>query len=91
MRSEGQNLEKLFSQNVNVGNNLQWGDNVKDQSNASLFEGTVVEDGAFLGPSCVLTNVTAPVLGSSDMASTSEPFSRVGRIHFLTEHSGTLR
>ena len=60
VRSGGQDLEKLFSQNVSVDNNLQRGDNVKDQSNASLFEGTVVEDEAFLGPSCVLTNVTNP-------------------------------
>ena len=50
VRSGGQDLEELFSQNVNVGNKLQRGNNVKDQSNTSLFEGTVVEDMSFSVP-----------------------------------------
>jgi len=30
------------------------------QNNVSLYSGTVIEDDVFLGPSCVLTNVTNP-------------------------------
>jgi UDP-2-acetamido-3-amino-2,3-dideoxy-glucuronate N-acetyltransferase len=33
---------------------------VKVQNNVSLYTGTIVEDDVFLGPSCVLTNVTNP-------------------------------
>jgi UDP-2-acetamido-3-amino-2,3-dideoxy-glucuronate N-acetyltransferase len=33
---------------------------VKVQNNVSIYTGTVVEDDVFLGPSCVLTNVTNP-------------------------------
>ena len=36
------------------------GNNVKVQNNVSIYEGTVIEDDVFLGPSCVLTNVTNP-------------------------------
>ena len=36
------------------------GDRVKIQNNVSVYEGTVIEDDVFLGPSCVLTNVSNP-------------------------------
>ncbi|MEW6042263.1 MAG: acyltransferase, partial [Elusimicrobiota bacterium] len=36
------------------------GNNVKIQNNVSVYTGTVIEDDVFLGPSCVLTNVTNP-------------------------------
>jgi UDP-2-acetamido-3-amino-2,3-dideoxy-glucuronate N-acetyltransferase len=36
------------------------GHNVKIQNNVSIYSGVVVEDDVFLGPSCVLTNVTNP-------------------------------
>lgn len=36
------------------------GNNVKVQNNVSIYAGTVIEDDVFLGPSCVLTNVTNP-------------------------------
>ena len=49
-----------FGQNVNVGNDVQIGNNVKVQNNVSIYTGTVIEDDVFLGPSCVLTNVTNP-------------------------------
>lgn len=49
-----------LGQNVNVGNGVILGDNVKVQNNVSIYSGTVVEDDVFLGPSCVLTNVTNP-------------------------------
>ncbi len=36
------------------------GNNVKIQNNVSVYTGAVIEDDVFLGPSCVLTNVTNP-------------------------------
>jgi UDP-2-acetamido-3-amino-2,3-dideoxy-glucuronate N-acetyltransferase len=36
------------------------GNNVKIQNNVSIYTGTIVEDDVFLGPSCVLTNITNP-------------------------------
>lgn len=36
------------------------GNNVKVQNNVSIYAGTLIEDDVFLGPSCVLTNVTNP-------------------------------
>ncbi|MFH0878906.1 MAG: Gfo/Idh/MocA family oxidoreductase [Lentisphaerota bacterium] len=50
----------ILGQNVNVANDVQIGNNVKIQNNVSIYTGTVVEDDVFLGPSCVLTNVTNP-------------------------------
>jgi UDP-2-acetamido-3-amino-2,3-dideoxy-glucuronate N-acetyltransferase len=49
-----------FGQNCNVANDVVVGNNVKVQNNVSIYKGTVVEDDVFLGPSCVLTNVTNP-------------------------------
>jgi UDP-2-acetamido-3-amino-2,3-dideoxy-glucuronate N-acetyltransferase len=49
-----------FGQNVNVGEGVAIGDRVKVQNNVSIYTGTTVEDEVFLGPSCVLTNVTNP-------------------------------
>ena len=50
----------VFGQNVNVAGDVIIGDGVKVQNNVSIYTGTVVEDYVFLGPSCVLTNVTNP-------------------------------
>jgi len=50
----------ILGQNVNVANHVVIGDNVKIQNNVSVYEGTIIEDDVFLGPSCVLTNVTNP-------------------------------
>jgi UDP-2-acetamido-3-amino-2,3-dideoxy-glucuronate N-acetyltransferase len=50
----------ILGQNVNIGNNVVIGDNVKIQNNVSVYEGTTIEDDVFLGPSCVLTNVSNP-------------------------------
>lgn len=36
------------------------GNNVKIQNNVSVYDGVVIEDDVFLGPSCVLTNVSTP-------------------------------
>src|SRR6187455_1683917 len=50
----------IFGQNVNVAGGVTIGDGVKVQNNVSIYTGTIVEDYVFLGPSCVLTNVTNP-------------------------------
>lgn len=50
----------IFGQNCHVAEGVVIGNNVKVQNNVSIYMGTVVEDDVFLGPSCVLTNVTNP-------------------------------
>jgi UDP-2-acetamido-3-amino-2,3-dideoxy-glucuronate N-acetyltransferase len=50
----------ILGQNVNVDGGAVVGNNVKIQNNVSVYAGTVIEDDVFLGPSCVLTNVTNP-------------------------------
>jgi UDP-2-acetamido-3-amino-2,3-dideoxy-glucuronate N-acetyltransferase len=50
----------VIGQNVNVDGGAVIGNNVKIQNNVSVYAGVVVEDDVFLGPSCVLTNVTNP-------------------------------
>jgi UDP-2-acetamido-3-amino-2,3-dideoxy-glucuronate N-acetyltransferase len=50
----------ILGQNVNVAGGAVIGDGVKIQNNVSVYGGAVVEDDVFLGPSCVLTNVTNP-------------------------------
>ena len=49
-----------LGQNVLVADNSSLGNNVKVQNNVALYGGVIVEDDVFLGPSCVLTNVTNP-------------------------------
>lgn len=63
----------VLGQNVMVANDVVIGNNVKIQNNVSIYTGTVIEDDVFLGPSCVLTNV-------------SNPRSQVNR-HSLYEHT----
>ena len=50
----------ILGQNVSVAGGVTIGDNVKIQNNVSIYTGTQIEDDVFLGPSCVLTNVTNP-------------------------------
>lgn len=50
----------IFGQNVNVASGVVIGSNVKVQNNVSIYTGTIIEDDVFLGPSCVLTNITNP-------------------------------
>lgn len=53
---EGCNL----GQNVVVSPGVKLGRNVKVQNNVSIYTGATIEDDVFLGPSCVLTNVSNP-------------------------------
>jgi UDP-2-acetamido-3-amino-2,3-dideoxy-glucuronate N-acetyltransferase len=48
----------ILGQNVLVGSGAVIGNNVKVQNNVAIYTGTVIEDDVFLGPSCVLTNVS---------------------------------
>lgn len=50
----------ILGQNVNVGNNVSIGHYVKIQNNVSVYEGVVLEDYVFCGPSMVFTNVPVP-------------------------------
>jgi len=50
----------IFGQNVCVASDVVIGNNVKVQNNVSIYTGAIIEDDVFLGPSCVLTNVTNP-------------------------------
>jgi UDP-2-acetamido-3-amino-2,3-dideoxy-glucuronate N-acetyltransferase len=49
-----------LGQNVMIASGVRIGRNVKIQNNVSVYSGTVIEDDVFLGPSCVLTNISNP-------------------------------
>ena len=49
-----------LGQNTFVAGGAVIGDNVKIQNNVSIYDGVTLEDDVFLGPSCVLTNITNP-------------------------------
>jgi len=49
-----------LGQNVMIAPGVRIGRNVKIQNNVSVYSGTTIEDDVFLGPSCVLTNVSNP-------------------------------
>ena len=49
-----------LGQNVLVADNAVIGNGVKVQNNVAIYGGVIVEDDVFLGPSCVLTNVSNP-------------------------------
>lgn len=49
-----------IGQNVMVGSNVVIGDGCKIQNNVSLYDGAVLGDYVFCGPSCVFTNVATP-------------------------------
>ena len=49
-----------LGQNTFVADSVTIGCNVKVQNNVAIYTGTTIEDDVFLGPSCVLTNVTNP-------------------------------
>ncbi|ABW28613.1 acyltransferase [Acaryochloris marina] len=54
----GQNC--VLGQNVTVANNVIIGNQCKIQNNVSLYEGVILEDYVFCGPSMVFTNVKTP-------------------------------
>jgi UDP-2-acetamido-3-amino-2,3-dideoxy-glucuronate N-acetyltransferase len=49
-----------IGQNVFIGSGVILGNNIKVQNNVSIFEGVIVEDDVFCGPSMVFTNVFNP-------------------------------
>lgn len=49
-----------LGQNVFVADRVQIGDHVKIQNNVSVYEGVILEDYVFCGPSMVFTNVRTP-------------------------------
>ena len=49
-----------IGQNTFIADGVIIGSNVKVQNNVSIYTGLTIEDDVFLGPSCVLTNVTNP-------------------------------
>jgi UDP-2-acetamido-3-amino-2,3-dideoxy-glucuronate N-acetyltransferase len=50
----------VLGQNVNIGNNVTIGNFVKIQNNVSVYEGVILEDYVFCGPSMVFTNISDP-------------------------------
>lgn len=50
----------ILGQNTFVAGGARLGNNVKVQNNVAVYSGVTIEDDVFLGPSCVLTNVTNP-------------------------------
>lgn len=50
----------VLGQNVNVGSNVVIGNFVKIQNNVSVYEGVILEDYVFCGPSMVFTNIVDP-------------------------------
>ncbi len=49
-----------LGQNVMVGRNVRIGNGCKIQNNVSVYEGVILEDCVFCGPSMVFTNVRTP-------------------------------
>jgi len=52
--------DAVLGQNVFVAASAVIGDRVRIQNNVSVYDGVILEDEVFLGPSCVLTNVKNP-------------------------------
>ncbi|HEY7751156.1 MAG TPA: acyltransferase [Ignavibacteriaceae bacterium] len=50
----------VLGQNVNIGPNVVIGNYCKIQNNVSVYEGVVLEDYVFCGPSMVFTNILNP-------------------------------
>ncbi|MDG2989523.1 N-acetyltransferase [Candidatus Synechococcus calcipolaris G9] len=50
----------IIGQNVFVGDRVVIGNHCKIQNNVSLYEGVILEDYVFCGPSMVFTNVKTP-------------------------------
>lgn len=50
----------IVGRDVYIGGGVRFGDRCKVQNNAQVFEGTIAEDGVFIGPAAVLTNDRLP-------------------------------
>jgi acetyltransferase-like isoleucine patch superfamily enzyme len=50
----------VIGRDVYVGAGVRIGDRCKIQNNAQVFEGSVLEDGVFVGPAAILTNDLRP-------------------------------
>lgn len=50
----------IIGQNVLVANHVKIGNKVKIQNNVAVYEGVILEDYVFCGPSMVFTNVLTP-------------------------------
>ena len=50
----------ILGQNVNVGSEAVIGNRCKIQNNVSVYDGVMLEDEVFCGPSCVFTNDYLP-------------------------------
>lgn len=50
----------IISKNVYIDKGVKIGKNSKIQNNCSLYHGSVLENGVFIGPHCVLTNDKNP-------------------------------
>lgn len=49
-----------IGQNVFIESGVKLGNKVKVKNNISIYQGVICEDGVFLGPNCVFTNVINP-------------------------------
>lgn len=49
-----------IGQNVFIESGVKIGNHVKIKNNISIYQGVTCEDGVFLGPNCVFTNVINP-------------------------------
>src|SRR5690554_1345503 len=49
-----------LGQNINISNDVIIGNNVKIQNNVSVYQGVILEDYVFCGPSMVFTNDLTP-------------------------------
>lgn len=68
----------VLGQNVFVADRVELGNNCKVQNNVSLYEGVILEDDVFCGPSMVFTNVKTP----------RAAFPRRGGAHYLVTRVG---
>ena len=59
----------IIGKGAYIGNDVRVGDKCKIQNYACLFSGTVLEDGVFIGPGCVVTNDKHPsaITGSGEL------------------------
>ena len=57
--------ECMLGQNVYVGGAVKIGRGCRVQNNVSLYDGVILEDEVFVGPSVVFTNVKRPKAGVS--------------------------